>query len=42
MIPIAFAGGWLGKKLLDHISQKAFNMILLALAAFTAARLLWE
>ena len=42
MIPIAFAGGWLGKKLLDHISQKAFNMILLALAALTAARLLWE
>ncbi len=42
MIPLAFAGGWIGRKLLDRFSQKGFNLTLLALAAASAARLLWE
>jgi hypothetical protein len=42
MIPLTFAGGWIGRRLLDRFSQKGFNMTLLVLAAASAARLLWE
>jgi uncharacterized membrane protein YfcA len=41
-MPLAFAGGWIGKKLLDRISQRTFNMSLLTLATIAAIRLLWE
>jgi uncharacterized membrane protein YfcA len=42
MIPLTFAGGWIGRRLLDRFSQKGFNLTLLTLAATSAARLLWE
>jgi len=41
-IPFAFAGGWLGRRVLDMMSQRVFNFSLLGLAAATALRLLWE
>ncbi len=42
MIPLTFAGGWIGKRLLDRIPQKTYNLSLLFLAAAAAVRLLWE
>lgn len=42
MIPLSFTGAWLGRRLLDRLSQKTFNMSLLVLAIVAAARLLWE
>ncbi len=41
MVPLSFLGGWLGKRLLDRIPQRAFNLTLLALSAVAGARLLW-
>ncbi|MBT3351484.1 MAG: sulfite exporter TauE/SafE family protein [Nitrospinaceae bacterium] len=41
-IPLAFSGGWIGRKLLDKMSQRFFNTTILALAAAAAIRLLWE
>lgn len=42
LLPLTFVGGWIGRKVLDCFSQKGFNLTLLALAAASAARLLWE
>jgi len=41
-IPFAFAGGWIGRKVLDMMSQRVFNFSILGLATVTAVRLLWE
>ncbi len=41
-IPLAFVGGWIGRRLLDRMSQRFFNTAILILAAAAAARLLWE
>ena len=40
--PLAFAGGWIGRKMLDRMPQGVFNGSVIVLAAATAARLLWE
>ncbi len=42
MVPLTFTGGWIGKKVLDFIPQRGFNLTILALSGLTAARLLWE
>lgn len=39
-VPIAFLGGWIGKRLLQRISQRAFNLTLLCLAFAAGLRLL--
>jgi uncharacterized membrane protein YfcA len=41
-IPVAFAGGWIGRKVLDKMSQRFFNTAILVLATAAAIRLLWE
>jgi uncharacterized membrane protein YfcA len=41
-VPLAFAGGWIGRKILDRMPQGVFNASVIFLAATAAARLLWE
>jgi len=41
-IPLAFLGGWIGRGLLDRMSQRFFNTAILFFALAAAARLLWE
>ncbi len=41
-IPLAFLGGWIGRGLLDRVSQRFFNTAILFFALAAAARLLWE